>query len=232
MVQQEPKRTRRKTTYKNAEVKATIELLPRNENQKLYIDALNSSSQVIVFGPAGTGKTYVAATHAANLYLTKQIDKIIITRPHIAVGVGLGFLKGDLEDKTKPWALPVLDILDKHLGKGVVDTAIKNGNIEMVPLALIRGRSFDDAFIIVDEAQNITIHEIKALLTRVGQNSQIVLDGDTKQSDIKEQSGLSKIAHLAKKYNLTVPVIEFTIDDVVRSDICKQWLIIFDKEGL
>jgi phosphate starvation-inducible PhoH-like protein len=234
MTEQRPKRrdTKRKTTYKGAADKKPIQLVPRNEKQKAYIDALKSSPQVIVTGPAGTGKTYIAATYASSLYNTKDIDKIIITRPHVEVGKGIGFLPGDLNEKVLPWALPVIDVLELHMGKGVVETALKSGNIEIVPLALIRGRSFDNALIIVDEAQNLTIPEMKAMLTRVGQDSQIILDGDIEQTDLKEQSGLAKIAHLAKKHSLDMPIIEFEIDDVVRSDICKAWLKVFRAEGL
>jgi phosphate starvation-inducible PhoH-like protein len=148
------------------------------------------------------------------------------------VGKDLGYLPGSLEEKTYPWALPVLDVLNKHLGKGTVDTAIKNGNIEMAPLALMRGRSFDNAFIIVDETQNITTHELKMLLTRVGEESTIVLNGDVQQSDLKEADGLSKVIHLAKKYMLPVPIIEFGVDDIVRSDICADWVKVFMEEGL
>jgi phosphate starvation-inducible PhoH-like protein len=137
-----------------------------------------------------------------------------------------------LEEKTKPWALPVLDVLEKHLGKGAVDTAIKAGNIEMAPLALMRGRSFDNAFIIVDETQNITTHELKMLLTRVGEGSTIVLNGDVQQSDLKEADGLSKVIHLAKKHMMPIPIIEFGVDDIVRSDICAQWVRIFMKEKI
>ena len=227
-----PTRTRRKTNYKNAENKKVSGLLPKTAKQGDLIDALRSSTQVFILGPAGTGKTYVTATYAADLYITKQIDKIVITRPHVAVGKDLGFLPGTLEEKTYPWALPVLDVLTKHLGKGAVDTAIKNGNIEMAPLALMRGRSFDDSFIIVDETQNITTHELKMLLTRVGENSKIVLNGDVQQSDLKEADGLSKIIHLAKKYMLPVPIIEFGVDDIIRSDICAEWVKVFMKEGL
>jgi phosphate starvation-inducible protein PhoH and related proteins len=126
----------------------------------------------------------------------------------------------------------VLDVLQKHLGKGTVDTAIKNGNIEMAPLALMRGRSFDNAFIIVDETQNITIHELKMLLTRVGEGSKIVLNGDAQQSDLKEGDGLSKAIHLAKKWLLPIPVVEFGVDDIVRSDICAEWVKVFMAEGL
>ena len=224
--------TKRKTTYKRASSKPIVQLEPRTPRQAEYIDHLKNHSQVIVCGPAGTGKTYIAATHAANQYIKKEIDKIIITRPHIAVGKDIGYLPGTLEEKSTPWAMPVLDVLEKHLTKGVVETAIKNGNIEMCPLALVRGRTFDNAFIILDEAQNLTVHEVKALLTRVGENSQVVLDGDIMQSDIRGESGLAKIIHLAKAYNVPAPVVEFTIDDVVRSDICKMWIEIFMKEGL
>jgi len=229
---EKPKRTRRKTNYKGAEKKQTSGLVPRTDRQKELIDALKTHSQVFILGPAGTGKTYVTATYAADLYTTKEIDKIVITRPHVAVGKELGFLKGDLQEKTMPWALPVLDVLEKHLGKGTVETGIKNGNIEMAPLALMRGRSFDNAFIIVDETQNITTHELKMLLTRVGEDTTIVLNGDVQQSDLKEADGLSKVIHLAKKHMLPVPIIEFGVDDIIRSDICAQWVKVFMKENL
>jgi phosphate starvation-inducible PhoH-like protein len=229
---EKPKRTRRKTTYKGAATKRVSGIVPKTEKQKELLDALKASSQVFILGPAGTGKTYVTATYAADLYTTKEIDKIVITRPHVAVGKELGFLKGDLQEKTMPWALPVLDVLEKHLGKGTVETAIKNGNIEMAPLALMRGRSFDNAFIIVDETQNITTHELKMLLTRVGEDTTIVLNGDIQQSDLKEADGLSKVIHLAKKHMLPVPIIEFGVDDIIRSDICAQWVKVFMKENL
>ena len=227
-----PRRTRRKTNYKNSDKKQTSGLVPKTDNQKLLIDAMKEYSQVFILGPAGTGKTYVAATYASDLYTLKEIDKIVITRPHIAVGKDIGFLPGTLEEKTYPWALPVLDVLQKHLGKGAVETGIKNDNIEMAPLALMRGRSFDNAFIIVDEAQNITTHELKMLLTRVGEGSTIVLNGDVQQSDLKEADGLSKVIHLAKKHMLPVPVIEFGVEDIIRSDICAQWVKVFMKEGV
>ncbi len=224
--------SKRKTNYKRAASKATAELVAKTDMQGEYIDALNTSAQIISVGPAGTGKTYVVATHAANRYITKQIDKIIITRPHVAVGKDLGYLKGDLADKTLPWAMPVLDVLQQHLGKGAVDTALKNGNIEVAPMALMRGRSFDNAYIIMDEAQNMTVSEMKMVVTRVGENCTLVLNGDVKQSDIHETSGLSKAIYLAKKYNMDARVIEFTTDDIIRSDICKQWIVAFDQEGL
>ena len=225
-------RTRRSTNYKGADKKPTSGIIPKTDKQGDLLKALREANQVFVLGPAGTGKTYVTATVAADAYTLKEIDRIIITRPHVAVGKDIGFLPGTLEEKTYPWALPVLDVLVKHLGKGAVDTGIKNGNIEMAPLALMRGRSFENAFIIVDEAQNITTHELKMLLTRVGEGSTIVLNGDAQQSDLKEADGLSKVIHLAKKHMLPVPIIEFTLDDIVRSDICAQWVKVFYKERL
>jgi len=225
-------RTRRKTNYKGAAAKPTSGITPRTDKQKELIDAIKSSSQVLILGPAGTGKTYVTATCAADLYTLKEIDKIIITRPHVAVGKDIGFLPGTLEEKAQPWALPVLDVLIKHLGKGAVETGLKNGNIEIATLALMRGRSFDNAFIIADEAQNIEVPEIKMLLTRVGEGSTIVLNGDIQQSDLKGTSGLSKVIHLSKKHMLDVPVVEFGVDDIVRSGICAEWVKVFMKEKL
>ena len=232
MVQQKPKPRVRRTRTKHDETKQAIELIPRNDNQALYIKALEDSDQVIVFGPSGTGKTYVVSTFAANLYHLKVIDKIVITRPHIAVGKEIGFLPGTLEEKAAPWALPVLDVLEKKLGKGVVETAVKAGNIEVAPLALMRGRSFEDAFIICDESQNITFHELKMLLTRVGDGSKLVLNGDVMQSDLKEADGLTKVVHIVKKHMLPVPIVEFGVDDIVRSDMTKLWVQTFIKEGV
>lgn len=231
-MQQEPKRRTRRTKTKFDDNKSRVDLVPRNENQAKYIKALNTADQVIVFGPAGTGKTYVVSTFAANAYHMKEVNKIVITRPHVAVGKEIGFLPGTLEEKSAPWALPVLDVLERHLGKGVVETALKNGNIEIAPLALMRGRSFDDTFVICDEAQNITLPELKMLVTRIGEGSTLVLNGDIQQSDLKEGDGLSKIIHLTKKHMLPIPIIEFTLDDIVRSDICKLWITTFTKEGL
>lgn len=226
---------RRQSKYKGAEQEAQVKLkplLPLNLSQKAYINALKTSPQVIVTGSSGTGKTYIAATHAANLYLDRKITKIVVTRPNVAVGKDLGYFPGTLQEKFAPWVAPVLDVLTKQLTSGVVESAIKNGNIEMAPLSTMRGRSFENAFVLVDEAQNLTIAEVKMLLTRIGENTTVVINGDIKQSDLLESSGLSKVLNMVKKYNMPIPVIEFGIDDIVRSDICKQWLIHFDKEGI
>lgn len=228
-------RGKRITRYKNADGEAEaklFDLTPLNENQRLYIDALKTQDQVIVCGFSGTGKTFIAATMAANMYLAKRVNKIVLTRPNVSVGKDLGYFPGDLNEKFGPWAAPVIDVLQERLGKGVVETGIKNGNIELAPMSVMRGRSFKNAFVLLDEAQNTTIAEMKMFLTRIGEGSKVVINGDIRQSDIKEQSGLSKIIHLAKKYHMDIPVIEFGIDDIVRSDVCKQWIIAFEEEKL
>jgi phosphate starvation-inducible protein PhoH and related proteins len=231
----EKPRGKRVTKYKNADVENTgkiVNLVPLNDNQKMYIDALKTHQQIIVLGPSGTGKTFVAATYAANLYAQRKIDKIIITRPAVSVGKSLGALPGTLEEKFGPWLSPVLSVLEEQLGKNKVETDMKNGNIQMAPLEYMRGSSFKDSLILADECQNLDIAQFKMLVTRVGENCTLVMNGDIRQSDIKEQSGLSKAIHLAKKYSIDACVVEFGIDDVVRSDICRQWLEAFYEEGM
>jgi len=234
MIAEKP-RGKRVTKYKGAEEESAIKLVsltPLNENQRSYINALKTSDQVIVFGCSGTGKTFIAATFAANLYAARQIDKIIITRPNVPVGKDLGFFPGTLEEKMTPWVAPVLEVLVEQLGKGVVETGIKNGNIEVAPLSTMRGRSFKNAFIILDEASNTTIPEILMFLTRIGKNCKVVINGDVRQQDVREQSGLSKVLHLVKKYKMEVPVIEFGMDDIVRSGMVKEWIKVFTEERL
>lgn len=231
----EKPRGKRATKYKNAEAENAgkiVNLVPLNDNQRLYIDALKTHQQIIVLGPSGTGKTFVAATYAANLYANRTISKIIITRPAVSVGKSLGALPGTLEEKFGPWLSPVLSVLEEQLGKGVVETGVKNGNIQMAPLEYMRGSSFKDAFVLADECQNLDVAQFKMLVTRIGENCTLVMNGDIRQSDIKEQSGLSKAIHLAKKYHIDACVVEFGIEDVVRSDICRQWLEAFYDEGL
>lgn len=226
---------KRVSRYKKAEEEGVAHmssLTPFNDNQAAYISAFSHYNQIIVLGPSGTGKTYIAATMAANMYATKQISKIIITRPAVSVGKSLGALPGDLHDKFGPWLSPVLSVLEEQLGKGVVDTGIKNGNIQMAPLEYMRGASYKDAFILADECQNLDIAQFKMLVTRVGDNCKLLMNGDIRQSDIKEQSGLAKAIFLAKKYHINAAVIEFGLDDVVRSDICKQWLTAFYEEAI
>ncbi len=153
-LEKNPPKSKRVTRYKGAEVETVAkvqQLLPMNDNQKLYIDALKNHTQVIVVGPSGTGKTFIAATYAANQYLTKKIDKIIITRPAVSVGKTLGALPGTLDEKFSPWLFPVLSVLEECMGKGMLETAVKNGNIVFAPLEYMRGSSYNDAVLLCDE---------------------------------------------------------------------------------
>lgn len=204
-----------------------VNLTPQTDGHKELVSVFERYDQIITMGPAGTGKTYLSTTFAVQA----DYSKIVIIRPHVSVGKELGFLPGSLEEKVTPWALPVLDVLDIHWGKDEVKRRLKNGSIEVAPIALMRGRSFKDAFILVDEAQNITAEEFKMLLTRVGEDCKIVINGDVQQSDIKN-SGLQKIIDMAKKYSIELGIVEMTSKDIVRSKICKQWVEAFQEEGV
>jgi phosphate starvation-inducible PhoH-like protein len=205
---------------------------PLNPTQADYLDCLKSHPQVIVLGPAGTGKTWIAATYAADLYRQHRIRKIILTRPNVPSGRSLGFFPGSMEDKFAPWAAPVVDAIKDRIGVAAYEIALKNGDIELVPFEIMRGRSWNDAFILLDEAQNATPAEMKTFLTRVGEDCTVVINGDVSQCDLRESSGLSTVIHLVKSKMLPVPVIEFTRDDIVRSGLCAMWVRAFEEEQL
>jgi len=203
-----------------------------NPTQADYLDALRTSAQVVVLGPAGTGKTWIAATEAADMYRQRQIGKIILTRPNVPCGRSLGFFPGSLEDKFAPWATPIVDAVKERIGSAAYDIAVRHGDIEMVPFEVMRGRSWKDAFVLLDEAQNTTPAEIKTFLTRVGEDCKVVVNGDVGQCDLDEDSGLAAVLHLIRSLKLPVPVIEFTISDIVRSGHCAMWVKAFEKARL
>jgi phosphate starvation-inducible PhoH-like protein len=203
-----------------------------NPTQAEYLDALRKSPQVIVLGPAGTGKTWIAATHAADLYRNRQIDRIILTRPNVPCGRSLGYFPGSLEDKFAPWAVPVAEAIKERIGKAAYDIALKNGAIEMVPFEVMRGRSWKNAFVLLDEAQNATPSEIKTFLTRVGEDCTMVINGDISQCDLDRDSGLRVVIDIVSKQSLPVPVIEFSRADIVRSGLCAMWVNAFAEANL
>ena len=223
---------RPKSTYAKKTPKQGITLSPMTDKQAEYIKALKTSPQVIVTGAAGTGKTFIAATKAAQLFDSGLIDKIILTRPNVPAGRSLGFFPGTMEEKIAPWIVPFVEVLEDSLGKDVVDIAMKNGNISVIPFEVMRGRTFKNAFVILDEVQNASPHELKMFLSRVGENAQVVINGDLMQSDLRSDSGLAKLIEIIKTQRLDVPTIEFTMDDIVRSDICAMWIKAFHKAGL
>lgn len=221
-------KTRKKQTYNEkvreaSDTKKVVPLVPKNPAQKNYIECINRFPQVFVTGPAGTGKTYIAAAIAADMFLRKEVSKVILTRPNIPAGKSLGFFAGSIEEKIAPWVVPLTEVLEHRLGKGRFEVALKRNDIEIVPFEVMRGRSFNDAFVILDEGQNLTPHEMKMFLTRIGENTKVVVNGDLLQHDLKETSGLAKAIDLIFKCNIEAAVCHFTHDDVVRSGICAQW---------
>jgi phosphate starvation-inducible protein PhoH and related proteins len=217
------------TKFLNDRILPPIKAL--NPTQSQYLAALRSSQQIVVLGPAGTGKTWIAATHAADLYRTGRIDKIILTRPNVPCGRSLGFFPGSLQDKFAPWAVPIADAIKERIGDAAYDIALKRGDIEMAPFEVMRGRSWKDAFILLDEAQNTSVSEIKTFLTRVGENCISVVNGDVNQSDIQQASGLGRMIELIRSHGLPVPVIEFGLGDIVRSELCAMWVRAFEGDN-
>jgi phosphate starvation-inducible PhoH-like protein len=200
-----------------------------NPTQADYLDALRKAPQVIVLGPAGTGKTWIAASHAADLLRNRRIDKIILTRPNVPCGRSLGYFPGSLEDKFAPWAAPVAEAIKERIGKAAYAIALKNGGIELVPFEVMRGRSWKNAFVLLDEAQNATPAEIKTFLTRIGEDCTVVINGDVSQCDLDKDSGLRTVISMIDAQKLPVPVIEFTRADIVRSGICAMWVNAFEE---
>jgi phosphate starvation-inducible PhoH-like protein len=198
-------------------------IMALNAKQAEYIGHLRTQRQVFVLGPAGTGKTWIASTYAADLYRNNQISRIILTRPNVPCGRSLGFFPGPLEKKFSPWAQPVIEAIKGRLGEAVFEVAIKNGDIEVVPFEVMRGRSWRDAFILLDEAQNTTVSEIKMFLTRIGENCLAIINGDVSQCDLDQESGLQKAIDMIAACDLPVPIVEFSIDDIVRSEMCAMW---------
>jgi len=200
-----------------------------NATQAEYLAALKHSQQIVVLGPAGAGKTFIAATYAADLFRQGRIHKIVLTRPNVPCGRSLGFFPGTLQEKFAPWAVPIAETIKERIGEGAFDIAVKRGDIEMVPFEVMRGRTWKNAFVLLDEAQNTSVMEIKTFLTRIGEDCISVINGDVGQSDIRETSGLWKMIELIREKNLPVPVIEFGVDDIVRSGLCAMWVRAFEE---
>ena len=205
---------------------------PLTERQGEYLDALGRSAQVIVLGPAGTGKTYIAGTRAADLLRQRRINKVVITRPNVPSGRSLGFFPGTLEEKIAPWVAPLTEAMKERMGQAAFEIALKTGDIEIVPFEVMRGRTFKNCLVILDEAQNTTTSEIKMFLTRIGDDCQVIINGDVSQTDLRETSGLRTVIHLIKSRMMPVPVVEFTSDDIVRSGICAEWVRAFEETNL
>lgn len=206
---------------------------PKNDKQALLLNHLEKFEQVIVKGPAGTGKTYVTVSYACEKFLERKIEKIVIARPNVGVGKTMGFLPGSLEEKYGTWLAETISIMKMKLGATLFEHALKRGDIEMVPFEVIRGRSFSNSFVLVTESQNLNKDEAISLVTRVGEGSTLVLDGDIRQTDIKSDNGLAWITKTIdsnSELQKLTGIVEFSINDVVRSGLCREWVRAIWKE--
>ena len=198
-------------------------VIPRSEKQKSYVRALKDSEIIISAGPAGTGKTYLAVAVALTMLLEKKIERIILSRPAVEAGERLGFLPGDMREKVDPYLRPLYDSLYDLLDYEKIQKKIEVGDIEIAPLAFMRGRTLKNSFAILDESQNATDTQIKMFLTRIGENSKIVINGDPSQIDLpnKSLSGLTRskklLGHLKE-----ISIIDFDHADVVRHPLVSK----------
>ena len=200
----------------------------KNLNQFKYLETIDNSTITFGIGPAGTGKTFLAVASAVKMYSENKIKKIVLTRPAVEAGERLGYLPGDLSQKIDPYLVPLFDSLEYFFGNETLQYLIEKRNIEIVPLAYMRGRTLNDACIILDEAQNATISQIKMFLTRLGENSKMIITGDETQIDLNNRTfpGLRKTRKTLSKIE-EVSVLEFENTDIVRNKIVSKILEVF-----
>ncbi|MFL2671192.1 MAG: PhoH family protein [Candidatus Actinomarina sp.] len=200
----------------------------KNINQFKYLEIIDNSTITFGIGPAGTGKTFLAVASAVKMYSENKIKKIVLTRPAVEAGERLGYLPGDLSQKIDPYLVPLFDSLEYFFGNETLQYLIEKRNIEIVPLAYMRGRTLNDACIILDEAQNATMSQIKMFLTRLGENSKMIITGDETQIDLhnKTFSGLKKSRKTISSIE-EVSVLEFENADIVRNKIVSKILEVF-----
>ena len=206
-------------------------IIPRSKKQKEYVKALKESQIVMSLGPAGTGKTYLAVAAALTMLIEKKVERIILSRPAVEAGEKLGFLPGDMKDKIDPYLRPLYDSLYDLLDYNKIQKKIESGEIEIAPLAFMRGRTLKNSFAILDEAQNATETQIKMFLTRIGENSRLVVNGDPSQIDLpnKNQSGLAKSQDILKNIK-EISIINFSHQDVMRHPLVTKIVEAYQKK--
>lgn len=205
----------------------------KNMGQKRYVEAIDKSDVVFGIGSAGTGKTFLAVVCAIAAFKKGEVSRIILTRPAVEAGESLGFLPGDLKEKVDPYLRPIYDSLYAILGTNTTDRLMERGVIEVAPLAYMRGRTLDDAFVILDEAQNTTDAQMKMFLTRLGFNSKMVVNGDMTQVDLpgRQHSGLIDARHILKNID-QIKFINFSANDVVRHPVVAKIITAYEKEDI
>ena len=208
-------------------------VIARSEKQSEYIKALKESDIIMSLGPAGTGKSFLAVSVAVTLLLEKKIDRVILSRPAVEAGEKLGFLPGDMKEKVDPYLRPLYDALYELFGADKIDKKIEMGEIEIAPLAFMRGRTLKNCFAILDEAQNATETQIKMFLTRIGENSKLVVNGDPSQVDLinKRESGLIKSRNILQDLK-EIKVIEFDHHDVVRHPLVSKIIKAYQNKSV
>ena len=211
-----------------------INILPRNINQETYMLKLLDPKKDIVFGvgPAGTGKTLLAVQVAIKLFKEKKIDKIVVTRPAVSADEDLGFLPGTMEEKMAPWTRPIFDVFKEYFSAKELEGMMYDGVIEISPLAYMRGRTFKRSIIVADEMQNATPNQMKMLLTRIGERSQMVVTGDLAQADKLSNNGLIDFIKSLEKHRETthIDIVRFQTHDIERHDAVKEVLAVYGDE--
>lgn len=219
------KKARRSQTQPNPIEFGYKDVKPLNYIQGEYLEAIKHNEIIFGIGSAGTGKTYVAASYAAGELFHRRIQKIILTRPNVETGRGLGFLPGELDEKYAPYLDPFDQVFKRTLGAGFYEYALKSRTIEPKPLGSMRGASFENAIILVDEVQNMTKTEFKMLLSRIGKNCKVILSGDPDQTDISDsglQDAVKRLSGLSG-----IEIVRFLDEDIVRSKMCKQIIMAY-----
>ena len=205
-------------------------IVARSKGQHTYINIVNNNDIVLSVGPAGTGKTYIAVAFAIAALENSEVDRIVLCRPAVEAGESLGFLPGDLKEKVDPYLTPLYDALGDIMPKSKLKKVLSDGTIEIVPLAYMRGRTLNNAFMILDEAQNATPMQMKMFLTRVGRNSKAIITGDITQIDLplKTDSGLIQVVKILKGID-GIGFVKLTESDVVRHKLVKDIILAYDK---
>ena len=208
-------------------------VIARSEKQSDYIKALKENDIVMSLGPAGTGKSFLAVSVGITLLMEKKIERVILSRPAVEAGEKLGFLPGDMKEKVDPYLRPLYDALYELFGADKIDKKIESGEIEIAPLAFMRGRTLKNCFAILDEAQNATETQIKMFLTRIGENSKLVVNGDPTQIDLinKSQSGLIKSKNILKDLK-EIKIVEFDHNDVVRHPLVSKIIRAYQNKSI